>query len=115
MSSVSFTNNNNSNGAGIMSTVEKTRSRVSERSWVKAQRKEAAKAYKTPNRRASYYSSLYFAARHRERMEEYKQAMFDSTSRGIIKVYFDAYITQRAYYKDCIRESKSWNKPFPLP
>jgi len=115
MSSVSFTNNNNSNGAGIMSTAEKTRSRVSERSWVKAQRKEAAKAYKTPNRRASYYNSLYFAARHRERMEEYKQAMFDSTSRGIIKVYFDAYITQRAYYKGCIRESKSWNKPFPLP
>ena len=114
MSSVS-SNNNNSNGAGIMSTVEKTRSRVSERSWVKAQRKEAAKAYKSPNRGADHYNALYWAARHRGRMEEYKQAMFNSCSPRSIKIYFDAYIYQRLEYKKEVYRSKSWNKPFPLP
>ena len=120
MSSVSFTNNNNnnnnnSNGAGIMSTVEKTRSRVSERSWVKAQRKEAAKAYKSPNRGADRYNALYWAERHRGRMNEDKELMFNSTYRGLIKVYFDAYIYQRIEYKRSIRQSKNWNSPFPLP
>ena len=118
MSSVSSNNNNNnnnSNGAGIMSTVAKTRSRVSERSWVKAQRKEAAKAYKSPNRGADHYNALYWAARHRGRMEGWKQAMFNSKTPFLIKLYFDAYIYQRIEYKASIRQSKSWNSPFPLP
>ena len=114
MSSVSF-NNNNSNGAGIMSTVAKTRSRVSERSWVKAQRKEAAKAYRSPNRGADHYDALYWAAHHRGRMEERKQQMLNSKTPFLIKLYFDAYIYQRIEYKASIRQSKSWNSPFPLP
>lgn len=98
-----------------MSTVEKTRSRVSERSWVKAQRKEAAKAYRTPNRRVDYYNCLYWAERHRGRMEEHKQEMLNSVGPNVIKIYFDAYIYQRIEYKKEVRLAKSWNKPFPLP
>ena len=98
-----------------MSTVEKTRSRVSERSWVKAQRKEAAKAYESPNRWSYSFNSLYWAAHHRGRMEECKQNMLNSTRPGLIKIYFDAYIYQRLEYKKEVYRAKSWNKPFPLP
>lgn len=115
MSSVSSNNNNNRTGAGIMSTVAKTRSRVSERSWVKAQRKEAAKAYKSPNRWFHSFNALYWAAHHRRRMEERKQQMLNSKTPFLIKLYFDAYIYQRIEYKASIRQSKSWNSPFPLP
>ena len=115
MSSVSFNNNNNSNGAGIMSTVEKTRSRVSERSWVKAQRKEAAKAYKSPNGWFHSFNALYWAAHHRRRMEEQKQEMFNATRPGLIKIYFEGYIYQRIEYKKSVYRAKSWNSPFPLP
>ena len=98
-----------------MSTVEKTRSRVSERSWVKAQRKEAAKAYRTPNRRVDHYNCLYWAERHRGRMEEHKQQMFNSKRPGLIKIYFDAYIYQRIEYKKSVDRAKRWNRPVPLP
>lgn len=98
-----------------MSTVEKTRSRVSERSWVKAQRKEVAKAYRTPNRQVSHYDSLYWAAHHRKRMEEHKREMLNSVGPNIIKIYFDAYIYQRIEYKKEVYRAKKWNKPFPLP
>ena len=98
-----------------MSTVEKTRSRVSERSWVKAQRKEAAKAYRSPNRWFHSFNSLYWAAHHRGRMEECKQNMLNSTRPNLIKIYFDAYIYQRLEYKKEVYRAKSWNKPFPLP
>lgn len=98
-----------------MSTVEQTRSRVSYRSEIKAQRKEAAKAYESPNRRVSYYNCLYFAAIHRGRMEDNKEAMLGSSGRGLIKVYFDSYLYNRNRYRMMICDSKTLNKPFPLP
>lgn len=98
-----------------MSTVEKTRSRVSYRSWVKAQRKEAAKAYKTPNRRADHYNALYFAARYKGYMKEAKVNLFESDRPNAIKIWFDSFLYNRNKYRRSIAESKSWNKPFPLP
>lgn len=98
-----------------MSTVAKTRSRVSERSWVKAQRKEAAKVYESPNGWFHSFNALYWAAHHRMRMEEHKQEMFNATRPGLIKIYFEAYIYQRIEYKKSVYRAKSWNSPFPLP
>lgn len=116
MSSVSFTNNNNnSNGAGIMSTAEKTRSRVSERSWVKAQRKEAAKAYKTPNRVSRHYSTVYWASRYRDRMAEYRASMLRSTDPRSIEIYFQAYLRNRINYKQEILGFNDWTDVLPLP
>jgi hypothetical protein len=115
MDGVSGQYNNNSNGAGIMPTIEKTRSRVSERSWVKAQRKEAAKAYKTPNRVSRYYSTVYWASHYRDRMAEYRASMLRSTDPRSIEIYFQAYLWNRINYKQEIRGFNDWTDVLPLP
>ena len=99
----------------MTTTATRTRVKVSAKSWIKAERKAAAKGYNSPNRWFHSFNALYWAAHHRRRMEEHKQEMFESCRPGLIKVYFEGYIYQRIQYKKSVYRAKSWNKPLPLP
>ena len=99
----------------IMTTTTKTRCKVSAKSWLKAERKAAAKVYHDPNRRAEFFNALHWAEIHRRRMGEYRHAMFCSTRYENTKMCLQFYLYNRNEYKKSIRQSRNWNKPFPLP
>jgi len=101
----------------IMTTTAttKTRYRVSAKSWLKTERKAAAKGIISPNRVARYYNTVEWAAHYRGRMAQYRASMLSSTSPGSIEVCLKAYLYYRNKYRTEIREFKVWMDVVPLP
>ena len=102
----------------IMTTATKTRVRVSAKSWLKAERKEAAKVYKSPNVRCRWtkFDKVYFAQVFRENMiRNYRELVDDDSSKEMRRLCLEYFLSWRLDYRRAVFCDSKYKSILPLP
>ena len=100
-----------------MTTTTKTRCKVSARSWLKAERKEAAKGYKSPNRRCWWtkFDKVHFCQIFRENMLRNYRGLLDDDSKGMRRHHLFWFLSWRSDYRQAVLRASYYKSILPLP
>jgi len=96
----------------------KTRCKVSAKSELKAERKESAEGYKSPNRRCWWnkYDRVHFCQIYRENMlRNYRCLLDDDDSSGMRRHYLNWFLSWRLDYRRAVLGASRYKSVLPLP